>query len=265
MAQLTLSIQYSKNRGNLYSAVELANVFFFGAPLADINGNYIPDETIDFYIQDAQQMWENLLSVKMQRMVYEETKDYSYDNWLKWGYIKTSYPVVKPLALAGFINTTLQVQYPNHWLSFKKQRPDEFTFFRKIELVPITGSAQSGSGSAHILLGVSPYIGYFGSSNVPNYWTLKYQTGFHKVPADIMMAVGKQAAIGLFTILGDIVLGTAIASKSQSIDGLSQSVGTTASAMYSAFSARIVQYEKELKEARTLLARRYGFLPLAAI
>jgi hypothetical protein len=88
---------------------------------------------------------------------------------------------------------------------------------------------------------------------VPNYWTLTYITGFHNIPKDILEAIGKQAAISVFTILGDIVVGAGIASKSQSIDGLSQSISTTASAMYNAFSARIGQYEKDLE--KTLIPR----------
>lgn len=265
MPQVDLSIQYHKNIDLVYSAAELTYVYFFGIPLVDPDGNPLADEIVEHYIQVAQQEIEHLLSIKLKRKVYEESKHYRYDDWTKWNYIPTAYPVVKPLSLEGFINTTLQVRYPEQWLSTKTQAPDEFTYFRSVHLVPITGSASSGSGSSNILLGISPYLGYFGNAMVPNYWTVRYHTGFHKVPIDIMDAVGKKAAIQIFTLLGDIIHGVGISNRSQSIDGLSQSIGTSRSGDKSVFGARIAQYEKEMASAELRLRRRYLGFVMSAI
>lgn len=265
MPQVDLSIRFEKNTGLMYSASELTQLYFFGIPLTDPNGNTIPPETIEHYIKVAQQEIEHLLSIKLNRMVYEESKHYRYDEWVKWNYISTGYPVVKPLSLKGFINTTLQVEYPVQWLSTKTQAPDEFTYFRSVHLVPITGSASSGSGSSNILLGISPYLGYFGNAVVPNYWTVRYQTGFHKVPIDILDAIGKKAAIELFAIVGDIIHGVGISNRSQSIDGLSQSIGTSRSGTTGAFGARIAQYEKEMPNIELRLRRRYLGLVMSAV
>lgn len=262
MGQFTFSIQYKKNTGIVYSPVELAKLYFFGTPLEDVFGNQIDEETIEYYIQVAQEQIESLLTIKLNRMVYQESKHYKYDDWIQWNYIGTNYPVVAPLSLQGFINTTLQITYPRHWLVSKSQSPDEYMYHRSIQLVPVQGSASSSSPT---LVGISPYIGWFGNATVPNYWTIQYHTGFNKVPKDIMDAIGKMAAIPLFTILGDIVLGSAIASKSQSIDGLSQSVNSTASASFSAFSARIRQYEKDLKHAKLVLKRKYVGIRMVAV
>jgi len=60
-------------------------------------------------------------------------------------------------------------------------------------------------------------------------------------------AIGLQAAIHPFNILGDLAIGAGIASMSVSVDGVSRSINTTASAENAAFSARIIQYHKELR------------------
>ncbi len=241
----------------MYSASELMSLFFFGTPLVDVNGNKIEDEAIEFYIEAAGEQIQNMLAIKLNKQAYEQSKNYYYDDWIKWGYIKTSYPVVAGLQLKGFIGTSLQVSYPDEWLSFKTQSPDEYSYHRSLALVPISGSATGISGISTVLLGISPYTGFWGHQTVPNYWSVRYITGFNKVPADILEALGKRAAISAFTILSDIVLGPGVASKSQGIDGLSQSINTTASALYGAFSARVNQYEKDLKRLESQLKGKY--------
>ena len=70
--------------------------------------------------------------------------------------------------------------------------------------------------------------------------------------------IGKLASIGIFNIAGDIVLGqAAIANYSLSIDGLSQSIGTTMSAENSAYSARIRMYKDEIKDSLNRLRNYY--------
>lgn len=256
MGSLTLSIQYQKNLGTVFNSTELKTLFFSGVELRDQLGNPVPDETIDFAIESAQKEIQDLLSIKLKRMAYQEDRDFVHDDWIKWGYAPTTYPAVNALSVQGFLNTTLQIDYPTQWLKTKSQSPDEDLFHRSINLVPIAGASSQLAGNA-VYVGISPYVGYFGSRMIPNYWRLKYITGFLKVPKDILNAIGKRASIDLFIALGDTILGVGTANKSISMDGLSQSLGTTASAMYSLFSARINQYEKDLTRSIPLLKSRY--------
>lgn len=59
------------------------------------------------------------------------------------------------------------------------------------------------------------------------------------IPADIKEAVAIAAAIPVLAVAGDLILGAGIASMSTSVDGLSQSINSTQSAMYSGYSGRI--------------------------
>ena len=83
-------------------------------------------------------------------------------------------------------------------------------------------------------------------SYAPQLWHVKYRAGMDKIPADLYEAVYKKATIGVLQIWGDLILGAGIASQSISLDGYSQSIGTTQSAMYGGASARCEEYRKDL-------------------
>lgn len=259
MGQITLSIQYAKNTGLVFSSTELKNIYFTGIPLTDQFGNPIPEETIDFFIKFAQTETENELSIKLMRQAFEESRDFVSDDYAAWNYVPTTFPAVTALKVQGFLNTTLQITYPPEWLSTKRGS-DEYSYWRSINMVPIAGPSASLTGSG-TLIGVTPYVNRFSGRGIPNYWTMRYITGYKVVPADILNYLGRLAAIELFNNLGDILLGAGVANKSQSIDGLSQSIGTTASAMYSLFSARIESYRKDMQRQLPILRNRYrGYL-----
>lgn len=246
MPQLTLNIQYQKNTGLVFNSTELSNLYFTGIPFKDQYGNPIPEETINFYIEAAQKEISDYLSIKLTRMCYQENKDYGFTDWIQWGYVPTTYPVVKPISLQGFLNTSLQIDYPLQWLSAKKQAPDEDLYHRSISLTPVTGGAVGVSGQPYFLQ--TPYASIYGSNLIPNYWFLKYQTGFLKIPADILRAIGMSAAISLFANLSDIIFGfPGVSSKTIGIDGLNQSA-TTSSPGKLAFQGRIDLYRKELND-----------------
>ena len=66
------------------------------------------------------------------------------------------------------------------------------------------------------------------------------------------------ASIGILNIAGDLIAGAGIATKSVSVPGLSQNIGTTSSATNSGYGARIGEYQKELKAMIPNLRRYYG-------
>lgn len=255
MPTTVLSIPYKKNVDLIISPDELKDRYFFGIDLTDSNGNLISDQSLEFYIKAATLEWENYLNLKLKKQAYRENLTFRHKDWVEWGYLPATYPVVQPLSAQGYLNTTLQVDYPKQWLSAKSQS-EEGSYDRNIHLVPIHGSANALSNNV-VFIGISPHVGYFGSSNIPNYWDVKYITGFNKVPEDILNGVGKLAAINIFHELGDIIVGAGIASKSIGIDGLSQSISTTSSATNAGYGARIIGYLKDLEKAAPILKGKY--------
>jgi hypothetical protein len=247
MSQLVLNIEYQKNTGLALNSIELRNLYFTGIELKDQFGIPIPEETINFYIESAQKEIADALQVKLKRTCYREDRHYVYDDWIQWGYIPTTYPVVKPMALKGFLNSNLQIDYPQDWLSYKKQAPDVDLYHRSISLVPATGSGASFTSQPYYLN--TPYSNIYGSKLIPNYWTLDYITGFDRIPVDIMKAIGMKASIDLFRNISDIITGTpGVVTKSIGIDGLSQSQSGAGGSGKLAFAGRIDSYQKELDE-----------------
>lgn len=64
----------------------------------------------------------------------------------------------------------------------------------------------------------------------------------------------------------DLIIGAGIANQSVSIDGVSQSIGTTQSAMFGGASARIQAYSDDLKDSLIpALRMRFGGLRMVVV
>lgn len=243
------------------SATELSNRYFFGIPLIDQNGNQLSDDSIAFYINAATQAVEGWLNLKVKKQIVEENLSYHYNDFCSWGYIPVSYPIIEAKSLTGFIGNIEQVVYPAEWLSVKKST-DPTAMQRNIYLVPTSGQAQHNSV---VYSGIVPNAGWLARANIPNYWTVRYVSGFDRIPEDLLDYIGKLAAINIFHQLGDIILGAGIASQSIGIDGLSQSISTTSSATNAGYGARITGYISDLKTSKAELKNKYDGMILLSM
>lgn len=232
MPELILQAPFSKNNDLLYSAQELRNSFLYGikmsSPLSSQSALNFSDEDVEFHIKAAQKEMENFLGLKLFRKIYDETLTFSNDDWRTWGFMKTTFQVVCPLKLEGYLNTIKQTEYPKEWLSAKADS-DGIQYHRSIYIVP-AGNSGAVVNSV-IYAGLLPNLGYLNAGMIPNYWKVTYVTGFEQVPADLMMAIGQLATMSLLSIAGSNVLGIpGVSSTSLSLDGLSQSLSASANA-----------------------------------
>ncbi len=254
MGSLTLTISYQKNTGLVYSAAEFTQLFLFGTPPRDRNGNVMPDDTIQFYLESAQKELEDYLSIKLIKTYISESRDFMWDDWINWGYMPTTYPVRTPKLLQGYINTTLQIDYPVSWLKSKSQSPGQDLYHRSISLVPISPGTAS-VGQASMFIGLTFHSGFLANRSVPHYWTQSYITGWDRVPPDLMKIVGLKASLPIFTIAQDSVIGAGVQSKSIGADGLSQSVSTTSGGAY---AARLKENRTQLEQLESRARARYA-------
>ncbi|WP_311481087.1 hypothetical protein [uncultured Anaerococcus sp.] len=138
------------------------------------------------------------------------------------------------------------LQVPKEWIQLDKRVGD-------VTIFPITGSVNYINPA----LGVAvPY--FMTRSYMPMAVSVNYKAGMEKdeIPHNLLDWIFKYAAITIFEVWGDQIIGAGIASASVSLDGLSQSIGTTQSAMYGGASARILEYRKDLEEL-TPIIRKY--------
>jgi len=86
--------------------------------------------------------------------------------------------------------------------------------------------------------------------SMQNIFLIDYETGYDNcvsVPDELRNIIKKISAVTLLNIYGDGKF-AAIASRSVSLNSVSESIGTTLSATSATFGARIIQYQKEIKE-----------------
>jgi len=220
MPTITLKSKYKIDFTPLLSPEELKDIYLFGIPLTDKNGVSISDETIKYYIAAAQEQLENYLALKFKKQVYVETLSFTAEHFYNWAYLRVTYPVVYPILLEGFLNTTKQTTYPKEWLSCKTSI-DGTLYHRNLYIVPAGNSSQLTQ--QQLFTGIIPNLSYLGLARIPNYWSVTYISGFAVVPRQLIDIVGKLAALNIFRISGDLVVSAGIGSFSLSIDGLSQS------------------------------------------
>jgi len=235
--------------GLIITVKQLKSVYLFGVNLQDDDGNEMPDELFKFYIRSAQDWLEKELGgVLLCEKEITESHDYHMADYQSFGLLKLYRTPVQEVSECGF-------QFP---LSENATNFDP-SWYRVegslINLVPTQGTfsaiALSQGGNFLPLLSGMGYI--------PHFWRVKYKAGFKKgqVPASILDIIGMKAAMGPLNIAGDLIAGAGIASKSISLDGLSQSISTTSSATNAGYGSRIIQYTKQIDNLLEGLRERY--------
>lgn len=257
MPTVRLNISFNKNEGLVMSPSNLIDLYLSGIPLCYPNGGKITEYTIKQKIQSAQKDLENYLSIKINRQIVEENKDFNREEFKVWGYIKTNYLIQEPETLYGMINGIQQVNYPKNWLSVK--RGTDLVGSRNLFIIPNTQGGAVMSQNNFAFSGISPHMGFFGTNFIPNYWKVNYWTGWcpKDVPFDLIDVIGKLAAIQILAITGDLIYGAGIGNQSVSLDGISQQYSTTKGGGKGAFAGRIGQYIDELKDQLARLRGEY--------
>jgi hypothetical protein len=235
------SNRHAKRVGPLITVDELKAHYLFGIVIDDDQGNELSPETYQKYIDNAISMLEHTLDIYITPETIVEDKDYRINDYADWGYLYlNNFPVASldKIEMVYFRDAngnpeTIQ-EIPANWM--RLQNHDGI-----VRLVPNARFPanlqvdQSGNYFPEVLR----------SNMVPHLWRLTYTAGFEdgKVPDIINHTIGLLAAVQALIVGGNLVLGAGIASQSISLDGLSQSIQTTASAENSTYSATIKEYQ----------------------
>ena len=253
MPSIQLHIKCSKNMDLIMSPRDLLDLYFYGIDTTAKDGSPLPDHIYKTYILSAQQEIEKYLGIKLLKQVVEESHTYNGTDWRAWGLIQTSFPALQAMELKGYFGKQLHTTVPKEWLSTKFSSTD--MYHRSVWLIP------NGSGLLSQMFtttgGIIPSMMLGQDQMTPNYWKLKYVTGYDKLPMDLVNVVGKMAAMNVFNMLGDLVLGLGVTSQSIGVDGLSQSVSSNKSATSHAYSARVNAYAKDLEGSLPKLKEYY--------
>ena len=257
MGKLVLKIQYGINTGLVLSPTELREKYLFGIPMCSNDGTKMSTGAIMQHLRTAQTAVENLFSIKLNKTVIEENRDYVRQEFMSWGFIRTMYPIAYIDNLEGWINGVCQITYPREWLSIKRQ--EYVAIYRNIYLIPNTGSKDGAHMTQNSLIynGLSPHLGWFGQTYIPNYWRPRYVTGWDKIPADLLDLVAKYAALYVLAVIGDVLYGIGITSINITLDGVSQSTPLSRSGQGGLFAGRMKQYIDDIDRMMPSMKSKY--------
>lgn len=238
-----------------FSTDEMKEVYLFGIDLSDSQGNPFPKHILIHHINSAIAYAERVLGIQLNEVEETEVHDYILSDYMNWGYIqlwKRPVKEVKRICLTygnkeGFI-------LPNNWVKLEKE-------MGQIQIFPSEGSAES-----LVINSYGNILGLQGGWNyAPQMWKITYIAGMDIIPADLYELIYKKAVISILQVWGDLILGAGIASQSISIDGVSQAIGTTQSAMYGGASARCLEYRNDIDRLLPPLQQRYIGLKMTVI
>lgn len=251
MPSLRLKISYNKNEGLLISPSELMEQYLFGIFTCSTDGRKLPQKAIKNQIQVAQKQVENLFSIKLNKQVIRENRDFTREEFNAWGFVRATYPISFIGSLKGYINEVCQIIYPREWLSLKKT--SAVATFRNLYLIPNSGGANKGAimtQNSVVYNGITPHLNFWGMKFLPNYWRLKYITGWDadEIPDDLVNMISQYAAIQVLAIIGSYLYGVAFSSISISLDGVSQNTPLTRGGKYGMFTDRIQLYMDQINQ-----------------
>lgn len=246
MPNISFSSSFGVKQKSVLSVKEFKKNYLFGVSLKDSFGREIQDSVIENAILESQAEVESILSIKLNlQLVFEDKNMYSED-WLKWGYIKTKWPVVCPKSLVGRLGELNHLEYPKAWLSVKSSS-DETALGRNFYVVPFSATPFIN----HIAFSSSLHSVWWRNNGfIPNYWRLSYVTGFKEIPGDIKTVLSKYAAIRILILGGQSVvnnLRAGVGSTSISLDGLSQSVTPMGNSNAGPYGSVIKQYTADIE------------------
>lgn len=252
----------------LVTVEEVTNKYLFGVtPLGvDDQGNVLGPDAIQTYINAAISALEHDLDIAVMPRVVEEHKDYFANDYWDWGFMQLNrIPVIDLHPIEGVTESGLRIVYlrdndgletvldiPKNWI-----RLDRATGI--IRLIPnnkFPSKLQVDASGAFFPELFRTY------SIVPNLWVVTYDWGFKEgcIPAALNTAIGLLAATYYMNQIADLNLGAGIAATSLSLDGLSQSITSTASAENTTLSARIKEYNRLLYGDKIMGTR--GLIPI---
>jgi hypothetical protein len=252
---------------------ELKSFYLFGVNMTDDYNTPYPDALFVHYIRSAVSFLEMKLDISIRRRtILSEMHDWERESAREWLMLQLwRVPVISVERVRMVLpdGTTMRT-FPKNWIHVQRDSG-------QLQLIPGGSVGPLGGQWAPIW---STWMTM--ARAVPDMLRIDYTAGFgpmpegsyewdpsgpepdsvsnpnpeiEEVPGVIKDMVGKLAAFGPLNIAGDLLVGAGIASQSLSIDGLSQSIATTSSATNAGYGARLLQYQKELKDNYTACQR----------
>lgn len=252
----------------VFDTNEMKERVMFGIPLFDTEGNPFPVDLLQSYLNSAIAWAEQTLNVAIQPRTEDEFHDYIANDYMNWSYIKLwKKPVISVESIQLFYGDKPMMTIPPDWVKID-------ALAGMLQMFPTSGSTGgmiiTASGGMFLPI-MAGSIGY-----VPQMWKVTYTAGMNEpaveqvyrktdIHPNLKEVIYKKAAMSVMGVWGDLIIGAGIANQSVSIDGASQSIGTTQSAMFGGASARIKQLQEDINNMMPQLQSYYGGINMVVL
>ena len=230
----------SQIRGGTFDLVNLTAQYLRDNYLTGIQVQGIPDTFFQEHLLNAMEFVAHETGVAIaDEVVADEPHDYISSDFLQYGFLRLNRLPIKSVdRIDGVYSGSVLFTFPTEWLRVDRTAG-------QVQIVPFTGNMTmiTQGGAAYI-----PLLGN-ATSVVPQLWHVAYTAGWEdaSIPRRLIEAVCKKAAIDILAILGDLIYGPGITSRSVSADGLSQTTSLANSGADAAiFGGRIARYTRDL-------------------
>jgi hypothetical protein len=227
----------------------LTENYLFGVPLEDMYGNKMKHSMLMHYIDSAIHHTQRMLQILIRPTdIVDEVHDYYQNDFLSWGFLTVhKRPIIEVESMGMYFGDRQMFEIPKDWIR-------SHSTAGQIQLFPTQGSAGSmivARNGSFLPMIVGTY------QHAPSMWRISYKAGMEDIPEDMVEYIMKRASVGILQVWGDLIIGAGIANQTISIDGLSQSIGTTQSPEFSGAGARIKNYMDDMKELERRLKDTY--------
>jgi hypothetical protein len=261
--------------GEILTADDMRYTYMWGidAIANDIAGSAWTDEQTQYCIATAVDEFEKYLNIDIRKRVYktnpvinnptmvrgklwrngidytDEEDAYSYEPrfWSNYGFLQLRHlPIISIERAILYTPVKSKLMDLATWMRIKK-KTGQLYFYPKSGLP--YGPYAAGFLPWNMAMGVA----------YPDAFEFDYTTGFDTsdfVPEDLRAVIGKLATVNAMTSIGQGML-PLLSNSSVSLDGLSESFGTTQSGGSEMFGARIKQYKADISEWLTRNKYKY--------
>lgn len=230
-------------------------------------GKEMDDSFYNHIFEIAIDKAEKSLDISIIPDFQDEQRDYYEQDFNSYMFVHAyKKPILQVENLQLHFNGRPIYQYPANW--WKVEHVDG-----QIQLYP-TALMQVGQGASYSsAISGYPYLAGMmppqGNTYAPQMIRLEYISGMlprrragvskpWECPPSLEQLVIKYALKEIYQVWGNLIIGAGIANKSLDVDGISETIGTTQSAMYGGASAQIIQIDSDIKELLKALQSYFG-------
>ncbi|AIW03335.1 hypothetical protein CPT_Mater178 [Bacillus phage Mater] len=249
--------------------VDAVKINHFGIDITDPRtGEHLPDAFYKAKLEAAVAQAEKMLDIVILPRLLSEHHDFYSNDYQSYTFIHTFHkPILQVEAVRLEYGAGTLYSYPTKWWRV-------YNLPGHLQMLPNT-LLSGGSDGLSLAMAYTQYPmvsgipATVGNNYAPQMMHVEYVAGMlpptrsgvtkpNEMHPDLWQMIVKIAVKEVFEQWGRLIIGAGIANMTISIDGVSQSIDTTQSAMYGGASADIVQLNEDIKELYTGLKSYYG-------